>query len=187
MMTSNLQNDYFKWMCGFVYDNTYTKKMSYNRLLRHLHDTDFIVLIPHDQNRVEDGFTLRYRFGQERGYHEALIASELDIAPCSVLEMMIALCLRCEEAIMTDDREGDRTGQWFWSMILSLGLNGMDDERYDRSTVDNVLSIFLNRLYYPDGQGGLFTVENAPYDMTTVEIWCQMYWFLEGYISRLEV
>ena len=41
--------------------------------------------------------------------------------------MMIALAIRCEEHIMDDPDAGDRTGQWFWSMLVSLGLGSMDE------------------------------------------------------------
>lgn len=187
MMTNSLENSYFNWMCGFVYDTTYTGVLSYIKLLKHLHYTDFQVLIPHDQNRAEDGIDLRYRFGRECGYDDALIASELDNKPCSVLEMMLALAIRCEETIMTDNAEGDRTGQWFWNMVLSLGLSSMTDENYDHQLVKNVLTIFLNRMYQPDGQGGLFTYPDCPYDLSEIEIWTQMNWYLGDYISRLEV
>lgn len=51
-----------------------------------------------------------------------MIASYLDNRPCSVLEMIIALAIRLEEHIMDDPDIGNRTGQWFWDMIVSLGL-----------------------------------------------------------------
>ena len=78
-------------------------------------------MIPMDGNRAEDGIDLRYRFGHEQHYSDAMVASFLDDRPCSVLEMMIALSIRCEEHIMDDPDVGNRTGQWFWSMIASLG------------------------------------------------------------------
>ena len=52
---------------------------------------------------------LRYRFGREIKLPSGIISSELDNYPCSVLEMLIALSIRCEETIMTDEEYGDRT------------------------------------------------------------------------------
>lgn len=97
--------------------------------------------------------------------------SYLDNRPCSVLEMLIALAFRCEEHIMTDPDIGNRMGQWFWNMIVSLGLGSMSDSRFDAAYTDDVISRFMNRKYKRNGEGGLFTVERCKYDMRTVEIW----------------
>ncbi|MFQ7396490.1 MAG: hypothetical protein ACLRNW_01500 [Neglectibacter sp.] len=45
---------------------------------------------------------------------------------------------------MDDPDAGDRTGQWFWSMLVSLGLGSMDDRKFDRYFVDQTLERFLN-------------------------------------------
>lgn len=109
-----------------------------------------------------------------------MIASYLDNRPCSVLEMLIALAFRCEEHIMTDPDIGNRMGQWFWNMIVSLGLGSMSDSRFDAAYTDDVISRFMNRKYKRNGEGGLFTVERCKYDMRTVEIWWQMNWYLDS-------
>jgi len=80
----------------------YSRRLSYQKLLRHLHNIDFQYMLPMDGNRAEDGIDLRYRFGYEKEYEGSTIASYLDNSPCSVLEMLIALAFRCEEHIMTD-------------------------------------------------------------------------------------
>ena len=46
-----------------------------------------------------------------------MISAYLDNKTCSVLEMMIALAIRCEEHIMDDPDVGNRTGQWFWKDV----------------------------------------------------------------------
>ena len=185
-MTSDIRSRYFSWLCDFVYDPTYTEQLSYNNLLHRLFEVDFYAIIPIDENRYKDGIDLRYRFGEENDISNVQIATELDVCFCSVFEMMVALALRCE-LVMMDGNEGDRTGQWFWNMVLSLGLNHMDDDHYFQSIVDNCLAVFLNRMYQPNGNGGLFTIEDCPFDMSEVEIWQQACWFLDGYISKLEV
>ena len=92
--------------------------------------------------------------------------------------MMVALASRCEET-MDDPGMGDRTGQWFWGMIVSLGLGGQLDNRYDARVVDDILDRFLDREYEPDGSGGLFTIENCHRDLRDVEIWNQMWWYID--------
>lgn len=177
-MTKNeLNNLYFKWMHQLVCNNSYSK-VSYKKLINHLHNVDFDYSIPTDGNRAEDGMDLRYRFGYEKNIDNAVIASYLDDRPCSVLEMMIALAIRCEH-IMENQDIGDRTGQWFWNMMVSLGLNSMTDSRYDRNYVNDVIHKFLNREYKRNGEGGLFTVKNYKHDLRTTEIWYQMCWYLE--------
>lgn len=140
----------------------------------HLHNIEFTWFIPHDDNRADDGIQLRRRY--------ALAMEDVRLArcltgPCSVLEMMVALASRCEE-IMDDALMGNRTGQWFWGMIHNLGLSPMTDSKFNRDTVDDIIARLLNREYEPDGRGGLFTVRHCTHDMRTVEIWCQLSWYL---------
>lgn len=174
-----LKQLYFEWMYRLLCGGPSEKEQTYRKLLTHLHDTEFTYTIPMDGNRAEDGIDLRYRFGRESRYYDYEIAAELDNCPCSVLEMMAALAIRCEEHIMDDPDIGNRTRQWFWSMIESLGLRGMVDSRYEEDYVDFTLQRFLNHEYGCDGSGGLFTILNCPYDLRTVEIWYQMCWYLD--------
>lgn len=170
MSRNNLSTEYFDWLCQLIFDRRHT---NYQELLAKLHDREFVYIIDMDGNRFEDGIELRYRFARERGYDYGLIASELDIKPCSVLEMMIALALRCEEHIMDDYTFGNRTSQWFWGMIDSLGLSQMDNFHFRRQICDDIIDTFLDRNYAPNGRGGLFTLINNRRDMRSVEIWYQ--------------
>ena len=103
-------------------------------------------------------------------------------APCSVLEMMVALAIRCEETIMDNPAYGDRTAQWFWGMIRTLGLYSMTDDRFDQEYVDMVIDRFLNRDYEPNGEGGLFKINNCKYDLRKIEIWYQLCWYLDRFV-----
>lgn len=159
-----------------------TRILSYRRLLRYLFDREFIYILPMDGNRYEDGINLRYRFGDEQGIEQYIIANCIDIRPCSVLEMMIALAIRCEEHIMDDPDYGNRTGQWFWNMINNLGLGHMNDKRFDYNAAKNIIDIFLNRQYTRDGEGGLFVIHNSQRDLRNVDIWYQMMWYLNKFV-----
>lgn len=178
MTKDELNNAYFEWMYQLVCDEL-DSEMSYRKLLYLLHDTDFNYTIPMDGNRAEDGADLRYRFGYENTYEGSMIAAYLDDRPCSVLEMMVALAIRCEEHIMCDPDIGNRTGQWFWNMIDNLGLSDMDDTEFDKNHVKSVIQKFLNREYKRNGEGGLFTVKHYRKDLRSVEIWYQMCWYLD--------
>lgn len=178
MTKSELNNEYLEWMYQLVCDERYAKRPSYRKLFSYLYHIDFTYRIGMDGNRSEDGMDLRYRFGYEKSYKSPMIAAFLDDRPCSVLEMLIALSIRCEE-IMADSDVGDRIGQWFWNMIVNLGLGSMNDSKFDKGYVDEVISKFLDRQYSPTGEGGLFTVRHSRYDMRSVEIWYQMCWYLD--------
>ena len=178
MTQYDIINDYFEWLYNLVCGERYAKSISYRKLLIQLHNTEFRWSIPKDRNRAEDGIDLRYRFAY---YHAspAAVESYLD-GPCSVLEMMVSLAIRCEEHIMDDPEIGDRTGQWFWGMIVNLGLGSMTDNRYDEDFVTETIERFLDRDYEPDGKGGLFTVRNCDRDLRYVEIWYQLCWYLDS-------
>lgn len=170
-----INNEYFEWLCGLVNTKRFSKQISYRELLMHLHNIEFTWLVSHDDNRADDGIKLRRRFSL---VNDDMTLQDYIQGPCSVLEMMVGLALRCEEWIMDDAQTGNRTGQWFWGMIHNLGLTPMTDSGFDREYVDTAIARFLNREYEPDGRGGLFTVKNCKYDMRTVEIWCQLSWYL---------
>lgn len=173
-MANELQERYFDWMYARVMGDKY----SYRKLLRRLNEIPFIYILPMDENRKEDGLYLRYRFGHECGWSDQDIANRLDVSDCSVLEMMVALAIRCEEGLMDDPDYGDRTGEWFRDMLGNLGLSGMDDRRYNQQYVDAHIDVFLHRRYDPDGNGGLFRLRHATEDMRNVQIWYQMSWYL---------
>lgn len=167
---------YFDWLYEIVCDKRYSKEISYRKLLSYLHNTEFKYVMRKDKSRASDGVNLRYRF--ELACDCMPIEKYLD-KPCSVLEMMIALSIRCEENIMDDPQIGNRTRQWFWGMITNLGFGNMTDDRFDRKVVDIIMEKFLTREYSPNGRGGLFTIRNCSEDMRKVEIWTQMLYYLD--------
>ena len=145
-----------------------------------LHDVDFEWLIDMDENRAQDGIDLRDRFIRECEYSKDDV-EYLD-KPCSILEMMVALALRAEQTIMDDPDVGNRTGQWFWEMISSLGLGRMDDLHFNRVKARRIIDRFLDREYEPNGKGGLFTIPDCKYDLRDVDIWYQINWYLHDFI-----
>lgn len=179
-----LHNKYFDWMYELVCDERYFDRSTYFKLFRYLDERKFVYIIDMDGNRAEDGIDLRYRFAYEYGYDESTVVNCLDDGPCSVLEMMIALAIRCEEHIMDDPDVGDRTVQWFWNMIDNLGLDRMNDVGFDEEYTKNVIDRFLNREYDENGKGGLFMVKRCVHDLRTVEIWYQMCWYLDDVLEE---
>lgn len=175
-----IRDEYFKWLIELIsYDRF--GNTSFIKLLTHLHETEFTYTIKKDSNREADGIDLRYRFALTmKKYPDAELYLD---GPCSVLEMMVGLANRCEETIMDDTRYGDRTDQWFWQMINSLGLGSMYDELYDEAYVSSCIITFLKRRYSPDGRGGLFTIRGCKHDLRKVEIWYQLNWYLDTIVD----
>ena len=172
--------EYFNWVCSLVCKGHYSRRFRYGKLLKYLHDREFTYTIALDGNRAEDGIDLRERYTCGFRYKDAeIVANQLNDEPCSILEMMVALAVRCEEHIMDNPDIGDRTYRWFWDMIDNLGLGSMNDSEFDETYVEEVVDRFLNREYEPNGKGGLFTVKRCRYDLRNVEIWYQMCWYLD--------
>lgn len=182
ILRNSIHNEYFDWMYDMVCENRLATGVSYRLLLGHLHRIHFKYLLPMDSNREADGVSLRYRYARHMGYEDnpEYITDVLN-NPCSVLEMMVALAIRCETDIMDDPQVGNRMTQWFWIMLRNLGIGYMSDDRYDENAVDNIIDRFLNRQYSPDGKGGLFLIDRCDCDLRTVEIWHQMCWYLDRY------
>lgn len=175
---NQISDQYFDWMYNILSHNRYHPDNSFRKLLSCLHDIQFIFDIDRDENRAVDGVYLRYRFACERP--EIDDVDKYIHGPCSVLEMMLALSIRCEETIMDDPSYGDRTALWFWKMIVNLGLGSMTDDIFDRQKVEDIVYIFLYRKYSPDGRGGLFAIKNCDHDLRDVEIWYQLCWYLDS-------
>lgn len=176
-MAKTINELYFDWMvklCGGE---------KRRKLLGLLDSISFTYIIPLDANRYEDGIDLRYRFAYERGIPEKEIHSTIDRRPCSVLEMMVALAVRCEETIMSDPEYGDRTNVWFNEMLKSLGFDWMYDDNFRREYCVDHIYRFLNRDYKPSGEGGLFAL-NDGHDLRKIEIWYQAMWYLTSYINK---
>ena len=178
MKRTEINNEYFEWLYYTVCENRFSKHTDFRKLLRYLHSIEFTYTIPNDGNRAKKGENLRWVFSWENNYDYEEVEKYLT-GPCSMLEMLVSVAISCEE-IMDDPQIGNRTGQWFWNMIVNLGLGSMIDSRFDKEYVDEVVRRFLNRQCDPDGTGGLFTIRNCDVDLRTVEIWYQLCWYLDS-------
>ena len=180
-MTSNdnpIRQEYFEWLYNYVCIGRAHANVSYKRLFNLLHNIKFICLIKNDVNRAVDGMEMRYRFSLD--IDDEGVIKYLKGYPCSVLEMLIGLAVRCEETIMDNPKYGDRTKQWFWSMLSNLGLSYMTDDNFNEKLAVERIDIFLNREYEPNGKGGLFYIRNCKYDLREEEIWTQLCWYLNN-------
>ena len=169
-------DQYLEWLYAQVGAvSNRNPERSYWKLLKHLYSKPFVWHVANDDNRASDGIDLRYEFTE--GPWSAQERQWLDM-DCSVLEMMIALARR---ASFEDSGE---PAAWFWKLIFNLGLIHYTDAVYNNMVqldVEDTLDDLMERTYHPDGQGGLFPLDNPMQDQREVELWYQMSaYLLEG-------
>lgn len=152
------------------------EECGYFELLQHLYNTEYYWTVPNDDNRSADGLKLREKYGFVQ-----------EGVPCNLLEMFMALAIRCDEEIMYNPKDGDRSKDWFWMMLTNLGLNKFRDrsfeEGWNNDDVARICDTFMNREYVFSGHnGGLFPLKHPRQDQTGIEIWYQMSaYLLENY------
>ena len=150
------------------------QRSEYYEVLSRLYKTAFVAFVKGDQNRAKDGESLRGLYEDETG-------ESCDIyGDCSVLEMMVALAMRCEEQIMYDPDEGDRTHVWFWEMFSNLGLDELGGNRFDDLKFCDILCHFLGRTYNKNGHNGPFYIPGFEGDMRKIELWYQLGYYIES-------
>lgn len=130
--------------------------------------------VPNDDNRAEDGISLRNRF-----YAESSIRLPY-LGECTMLEFMIALAIRMNE-VTYDYTNPWQVSYWFWLLIENLGIADCHDRKQKEALIKIpiVLNKVVDRSYDYNGVGGLFPINNPEEDQRTVEIWYQMMAYLE--------
>lgn len=172
MRIEPIEHSYFNWLCSHVQKRLAisTPSLTHYRLLKQLHQTEYVWLIVGDDNRVEDGVELRLSFLDDTNVE---IEQEWFYSGCSVLEMLIAFSKRAEFNTELDSYF------WFWHFLENLNLSEYNDcNDYDFDIVNTILNRFIYREYEPEGFGGLFPMLNPKKDQTKVEIWYQFFEYL---------
>jgi len=175
MLTEPLDELYLRWLYSQVANpRARNKQRTYWELLRIQFTTEFVWLIPNDDNRVEDGRALRGDFLQDE---EISFPDENWLGlGCSFLEMAVALSRRLSF------EGGGISSEWFWVLMKNLDLQDCTDAaQTPTQEVDSTLNRVIWRTYEPDGHGGLFPLTRPKRDQRTVEIWYQ----LQAYLLEL--
>jgi hypothetical protein len=188
--TTLMKESYFNWLLDKVCDNdkySFDKFVShYKRLLKELYSVEFVSIISNDDNRIMDGIALRDKFV----YDMCIENYDYFDEPCSFLEMLVALAIRCEKDIMVQTTDYDRTATWFWLMLDNCGLSNYTDRNFNIDKVYNILDRVIYRTYFRDGTGGLFRISNFNVieeagnepDLRKMELWYQLsFWLQENY------
>jgi hypothetical protein len=183
-----LEEMYFVWLklqINFNYRRVRNSNApQFTMLTMAMWEKPFPWVVPYDENRIQDGFELRYHFLQDENYalsfrelqdlygEKILIASisEFRARPCRILEVLIALSRRLEFM------EGSDAGWWAWKLITNLELHKMKDpiSRVKKRRLDEALDALVWRTYDRDGSGGFFPLAHPEDDQRKIEIWYQM-------------
>lgn len=173
----NLVDLYFRWISSMVFPDENIRN-KYSHVLHLLFNTKFEYTLLLDENRQLDGIDMRYHFSCACKIPYDIVTAEFGESTCSVLEMMVGLAKRCDDAILFDASYGERTHEWFWLMFTNLGLDKFDDISWgidSYPSVTNILNRFMYREYNSDGSGGgIFIISDPSYDMRNIELWDQM-------------
>lgn len=166
-----LTDRYFHWLVNLVdMDDS-----EYEPLMRFLFTYTFIWILDKDENRACDGLDLRVRFLDEIG---AKPDTQVHRGACSVLEMLVAFCIRIDHDIFGEEDENG-AGAWFWEFIGNLDLDRFDGKLgpKDVTQIDDILEKWLGRKFGRNGSGSICPINKSGQsglrDQRKREIWYQ--------------
>ena len=155
------RSDYFEWLISQI-EIPQRNRNTYIDLFTRLFETEFVWMVPHDDNRLQDAVDLRTDFDGR--------PSDISDMPVSLLEVLIALSRR---VAWVTDRSPEF---WAWQLLDNLRLTKSSDPLVGRKAerVEEILESLIWRTYEPNGQGGFFPLTFPREDQTKKEIWDQM-------------
>lgn len=180
----DVRYDYFSWLIKHIPD-----RRRYIQLLFRLDHIVFTCsdVVPNDENRIADAISLRKRYFAEcvrpgQTEKDILNFQKLLMRKIpTVLEVILALCLRMEDMLGKDTYNA---GEWFWLIMENLRIRYSDDDFVDyavETDIENKIEMFLNREYDSDGNGSAFP-GNFYYskgaDARKTELWYQCNWYV---------
>ena len=159
--------EYKDWLFDLVDCNGVSD--DYSLLLGELFDTPFEWRVPNDDNRAYEGMDLREQFCRDLRIE---YIPEHYPKNCSMLELIIALALRCE-SMGEDDLDYKN---WFWELLTNCNLIDYSDDNYyvDGENSTEIIEKIINRTYTRKGLGGLFPLKTSRRDQRKIELWYQM-------------
>ena len=143
-MSRQIEQKYFTWLIDQI-EIPYRNRNTYNDLFGRMFSTEFVWIIPHDDNRLQDGLDLRVEFLNGK--------SHIFDQGASILEVLIALSRRVEFVA------GGRAPIWAWQLIENLRLHKASDplEGAKANRVDETLDALVWRTYRTEWFRGIFS------------------------------
>jgi hypothetical protein len=168
------RRDYFDWLCDYI-SIPGVRTSDYISVLKFIYTMPFIAVHVRDINRIKDAINLRNEFNNEMD----IVADLSEETDASVLEVLVALSIRCERDIIGEPGS-EMWGRLFWEMLHNLKIDVTND-RFAEDEIEEKVDNWMRRNYKFDGTGGIFPLRKKPQiDQTEVEIWYQM----QSYISE---
>lgn len=165
-----LDQRYLNWLAGQIARvKTRARARTHQCLFEQLHETIFVAIVSHDENRIADSRDLRYEFLSEHEDEQGDPAWMR--SPCTMMELLVILSRQL--AFEMDESPVP----WFWHLVEVLDLEQFNDRVYDkqaREVIDSTLDRVIWRTYEPNGHGGLFPLRRSADDQRDVELWYQL-------------
>jgi hypothetical protein len=169
-MPKKNDQDYYAWLISQI---EVPEGRTFYDLFERMHNTEFIWIVPNDDNRLHDGLDLRTEF--LRGTHglpseEILKLRIMTGKGASFLEVLIALSRKA--AFICD---GDAP-YWAFHLMENIGLDKLSDPMNDRKSqrAEEIFERVIWRTYEHNGEGGFFPLNFANEDQRKVELWYQL-------------
>lgn len=177
-MATDAAINYFNYLVNQIaFDGVNLKGSFYMNLLNFMFAKDFYWMpnFPLDSDRAEDGYALREQFlrtfGGQVNYAE--FEAFCQNKKASVLEVLIALCIRISGLLTTETSEV--IGLYFWHLLDNMGLSWANDKDFDPDIVNGVFENWMRRNYAPDGSNGnaFIFASNCGKNAALMTIWDQ--------------
>lgn len=179
----NMKNNYFNYLLN-EHTNLLNEEIdnSYFIISKILYETEFIPLVPMDDNRVGDALLIR------KEYHETILNEYHFVInkTCNVLELLIGISKRmAHELFRSNEEMSDK--ECVFELISNLGLDRYTDNylmnvikrpKIINQKINNIILDFISRRYEYNGNGNIFPIKNPKEDQRNVEIWYQMMAYL---------
>lgn len=147
---------YFDWLCDIVGLNT-TDSI---HLAKTLYDIPYEWHFVMDENRAEEGLTLRVEFSEEFG----VVTEDIKSGKCSVFEMLVALSRRMFE---NSDISPDKC---YHEMIRNLGLLDYPE----KPVIYLVIKRWMDGNFDRNGTGSPFVFRHHEGDARNLDLWNAM-------------
>lgn len=174
----------------------------YSNLCRTMHDIEFIVFNPMDENRVGHAEKMRDNWLDSLNVKDERLkieyAKDICDRPVSFFEIIVSLCVSAND-ILADPNKPDFVSEFFWQLMDNMVQYGSYGSKYtkanevlsddmwnsftENTTIANVKRI-VTRTYHADGVGGLFPLKNPHINQRKEEMWtCCIAYINENYIN----
>ena len=151
----------------------------YDRLCEVLQSCAFFTIVRMDENRREEGMSLRNEAEDEMLLEGDTSGIERPFPyTCSMMEIIVVMARRMNYEMLDSEYEAD-IGKWAIELLSNAGLSGFTNSMFDkdpntRNEVEAIIKDIVYHRYGFDGEGGLFPLKQPKYDQRTTELLTQM-------------